>query len=182
MHFVSRAHSVLDGLVVATGGNVAQTVCPRSTCSGACVLFGVRGKQPRTWWSVHLLPIIGLCACVCGRVVCDCDGGAQTHLDTWILCVAIAFHKLWAAMALGFKLENASKPIDEDEERRNDRGNMLLPVEADKKDMLQTLDSPTPRFDHVHKLHRVAGGGCICGDYVAFIVGFAVLAAVAAAT
>eukprot|EP00470_Lotharella_oceanica_P000744 CAMPEP_0170172052 /NCGR_PEP_ID=MMETSP0040_2-20121228/5277_1 /TAXON_ID=641309 /ORGANISM="Lotharella oceanica, Strain CCMP622" /LENGTH=316 /DNA_ID=CAMNT_0010412499 /DNA_START=48 /DNA_END=998 /DNA_ORIENTATION=+ len=118
------AHSVLDGLVVATGGN--------------------------------------------------------TRVDTWILCIAIAFHKLWAAMALGFKLQNASKPVDEQDER--DYDNMLLPIEADK---IQTLDSPTPRFDqHVHNKAQGAagGGGCKCVDYTAFIVGFGVLAAVAAVT
>eukprot|EP00470_Lotharella_oceanica_P015278 CAMPEP_0170186368 /NCGR_PEP_ID=MMETSP0040_2-20121228/38938_1 /TAXON_ID=641309 /ORGANISM="Lotharella oceanica, Strain CCMP622" /LENGTH=309 /DNA_ID=CAMNT_0010433085 /DNA_START=20 /DNA_END=949 /DNA_ORIENTATION=+ len=100
--------------------------------------------------------------------------GGDNDVDTWALCVAIAFHKLWAAMALGFKLQNAG--------RIRKHGQALLQAAADGE-VKADGDAGVMEGDHEDERHRHHQGGCkSIFDYIAFLLGFGVLAAVAAAT
>eukprot|EP00466_Bigelowiella_natans_P014174 jgi/Bigna1/90890/estExt_fgenesh1_pg.C_820034 len=100
--------------------------------------------------------------------------GGDSDEKTWVLCLAIAFHKLWAAMALGFKLQNVSDKGDQ-----RTKNNMLLVFGSDRKEPNKEEGGEDHRsLLHHHKHPRQR---CHIVDYLAFIVGFGVMAAVAVA-
>eukprot|EP00471_Norrisiella_sphaerica_P004410 CAMPEP_0184482744 /NCGR_PEP_ID=MMETSP0113_2-20130426/4323_1 /TAXON_ID=91329 /ORGANISM="Norrisiella sphaerica, Strain BC52" /LENGTH=319 /DNA_ID=CAMNT_0026862665 /DNA_START=85 /DNA_END=1042 /DNA_ORIENTATION=- len=110
-------------------------------------------------------------------LVIAAGGSSNTH--TWVLCVAIAFHKLWAALALGFKLQAAARSGNSRHDRHEFGQRAELLVVNDDSNLHDEKGGYDSEDDSYRADYEVSHAPS-CVDYVAFLVGFAVLAGVAA--
>ncbi len=108
-------------------------------------------------------------------------GAASKPNDAAVLCFAISMHKVWAGMALGFQLSGnttETMPILSEYQLEN-RANYQSVGDGSASGRQEDVESKSPMGTPLGSPRRAPVPDTCCSEYVAFIVGFVVLAVVA---